>query len=157
MFTRCIGLIIAALAAVSGRVPYNDQLTAVIITDHSSTELKPEMMNFQEEIFMEASRPFMKPTHVINNIPQNNINKFRPPNIFDPGFKGLFQPITSGLDEPATFFHQSNKGHLVQPFHYYRVSNNHVQGITPYVSFFPVNSNGEINQVIRVDFSTTFP
>ena len=45
------------------------------------------------------------------------------------------------------FLEKTDRNHLVHPSRYYRVSNSFVHGITPYASFFPVNSNGEVNHL----------
>lgn len=45
------------------------------------------------------------------------------------------------------FFSKTDRGNMVHPSKYYRVYNKHLESVTPYASFIPINANGEENHV----------
>ena len=86
----------------------------------------------------------------INNMIEHKFEGIQHHNNFDGNFKqALNLRYPQWSDRATTFFEKTNKAHLVNPSLYYRVTNDYVHGVTPYASFMPINTNGEVNYVHR--------
>lgn len=141
-------LVIIAVTVTSQTILNKEPVQVTALMDRPINSVMRLLDRGSSDTTMENNIYFAEQGTAMNNIIEHKFEGLQSNNNFNGNFKQSLKLRYPQFSNRATiFFEKTNKAHLVNPWIYYRVKNDYVHGVTPYASFMPINSNGEVNYV----------